>query len=159
MKTKKIFNVSCNGIQLPFELYSIDYILDELDKNKELFGSVKKIENATKAKIKQFYGERNVTQDEHVRYFAYIKFFNYKGECYGIVGGKTNYIYPDLNFDMKKDEKDNRYARNFLHIKGINWDETIIIVNHRPSNSEEADKQEALFIECYLQRLFNLFAS
>lgn len=159
MKMINEFNISCYGTELPFELYSIDYIWEKINKSKELFGMIIKMEKATKTKIKQFYDENNKDLGKNSRYFAYIKFCNYNGECYGIVGGKTNYTSPDLNFDMKRDKKDNRYSRNFLHTEGINWDETILIVNHKPAVSEEADEQEALFVECYLQRIFNLFES
>ena len=77
-----------------------------------------------------------------------------------IVAGKTNYSNPDLLFDDWKDKKDHRYARIFLkNTSDAAWSDTIIIVNHKPSASEEEDKQAALFIECYLQRKFNLFNS
>lgn len=159
MKWIKEFNISCYGVELPVELYSIDYIWEELNKNKELFGIVEKIENATKSKIKLFYKENQKNLEKNSHYFAYIKFFNLDGELYGIVGGKTNYTNPDLSFDEKEDETDNRYSRNFLNKERLKWDKTIIIVNHKPSGSEKADNQEALFIECYLQRIFNLFES
>lgn len=161
---KKTFNISCNGIVLPFELYSKDYILDELNKNKDLFGRVIEMKNATKAEIRKYYREHYDELSENSRHFAYIKFCKYKEEkkdktLYGIVGGKTNYTNPDLIFDMKKDKNDKRHARNFFQEENMEWDNTIIIVNHRPSNSEDADKQEALFTECFLQRIFNLFVS
>lgn len=159
MKQTKEFNISFYGVDLPIELYSMDYILESLKKNKQLFGMISKMENATKKKIKEFYKEHQKDLGVNTRHFSYIKFFEYDGECYGIVGGKTNYINPDLSFDGKKDKKDKRYARNFLDNEGMGWDETIIIVNHKPSDSEEADKQAALFVECYIQRIFNLFAS
>lgn len=159
MKKIKEFYVSCHGTELPLELYSLDYIWDKLNKNKNLFGMLVKMESATKAKIKQLYNGNSNELGKNTRYFAYIKFFKHNRESYGIVGGKTNYTNPDLNFDMKKAKNDNRYSRNFLHTKGLNWDETIIIVNHKPTDSEEADEKEALFVECYLQRIFNLFES
>jgi len=159
MKSTKKFEISCYGTNLPFKLYSIDYIWEELNNNKELFGSITKIEKATKTKIKDYY---NISPHlkEHSRFFAYIKFCNDNSEQYGIVGGKTNYANPDLSFDtINPQKKDNRYARNFLQKQKIDWDETIIIVNHKTAESAEADEQEALFLECYLQRKFNLFDS
>lgn len=159
MKQTKEFNITIYDIELPFELYSIDYIFEELKKNKELFGMVRIMENATKQKIKNFYKEHLDDIGENARYFSYIKFFEYDGEYYGIVGGKTNYTNPDLSFDEKKDIKDKRYARNFLDNEGLKWNETILIINHKPSASEEADEQAALFVECYIQRIFNLFES
>ena len=87
----------------------------------------------------------------------YILTPNINGKNYGIVAGKTNYINPDLLFDSKNGEEDNRYARIFLeNSSDAKWSETIVIVNHESSVSEEADNQAALFIECYLQRKFNL---
>ena len=45
------------------------------------------------------------------------------------------------------------------NLSGAEWSETIVIVNHESSASEYADNQAALFIECYLQRKFNLLDS
>ena len=161
MKMIREFNVSCYGVELPFKFFSIDYIWKELNRNKELYGRVIKMENVSKAIIKKYYNEHSEELGKNSRHFAYIKFCNYNGECYGIVGGKTNYTNPDLSFDgtNNQSQKDNRYARNFLDNNKMKWDKTIIIINHKPSNSEEADKKEAFFIECYLQRIFNLFES
>lgn len=148
----KKFKVSHGGVSLRFEWYSKEYILKELT-NKSYFGEIIEIEQATKLKIKNCRKGKN-------EYFAYIKFFSINGKSYGIVAGKTNYSNPDLSFDDWKDENDHRYARIFLRdTRGAKWSETIIIVNHKPSASEEEDKQAALFIECYLQRKFNLFNS
>lgn len=164
MKDIKEFQISFSDVTLlPYELYSIDYIWEELKKHEEVFGPLEKMEHATKTSIKKYYRDQGSLNNNHSRHFAYIKFcYDYEDKkCYGLVGGKTNYTYPDLNFDELNNQfkKDNRYARNFLNQKGIKWAETIIIVNHKPSTSEETDKQEALFLECYLQRRFNLFDS
>lgn len=149
----KTFKVSHGGVNLPFEMYSMEYIWKELKNNESYFGEIIKIDQATKVKI------RNCRKGKN-EYFAYIKFFSINGKSYGIVAGKTNYSNPDLSFDDWKDENDHRYARIFLRdTRGAKWSETIIIVNHKPSASEEEDKQAALFIECYLQRKFNLFNS
>lgn len=165
-KNGETFTVSHGGVSLPFELYSIEHIENELENDKSYFGDgdIIKIENATIAKIKNYYKENKECLGEHARYFTYIKFFNInKKENYGLVAGKTNYSNPDLLFDDWKDEKDHRYARIFLRdmkdTGDATWSETIIIINHKSSASEEEDKQAALFIECYLQRKFNLFNS
>ena len=130
----------------------MEYIKNELE-NDTYLGDIITIEQAKKAKIKNCRTGKN-------EYFAYIKFFSINGKSYGLVAGKTNYSNPDLLFDDWKDKKDHRYARIFLRdTRGAKWSETIIIVNHKPSASEEDDKQAALFIECYLQRKFNLFNS
>ena len=43
----------------------------------------------------------DVNNKERYHFFAYIKFFVYEGQKYGLVGGKTNYPYPDISFDYK----------------------------------------------------------
>lgn len=114
---KEDFTVSCYEVSLPFEWYSMEYILKELENSKVYFGNMVKMEKATKAN-------------------------------------------PDLLFDSKNGEEDNRYAGIFLeNLSDAKWSETIVIVNHESSASEEADNQAALFIECYLQRKFNLLDS
>ena len=155
---KDKFTISCYGIELPFEWYSMEYILKELRNSK--LKNVVKMEKATKAKIKKYYKENKENLGENNRFFTYIKFFNVNGKNYGIVAGKTNYTNPDLLLDSRNGEKDNRYARIFLNNpSGAEWSETIVIVNHESSASEYADNQAALFIECYLQRKFNLLDS
>ena len=157
---KDKFTISCYGIELPFEWYSMEYILKELGNSKLYFKNVVKMEKATKEKIKKYYKENEENLGENNRFFTYIKFFNVNGKNYGIVAGKTNYTNPDLLFDSRNGEKDNRYARIFLNnLSGAEWSETIVIVNHESSASEYADNQAALFIECYLQRKFNLLDS
>lgn len=155
IKNGETFWVSHGGVSLPFELYPMEYIKNELE-NDTYLGDIITIEQAKKAKIKNCRTGKN-------EYFAYIKFFSINGKSYGLVAGKTNYSNPDLLFDDWKDKKDHRYARIFLRdmkkTSDAAWSETIIIVNHKPSASEEDDKQAALFIECYLQRKFNLFNS
>ena len=157
---KDKFTISCYGIELPFEWYSMEYILKELGNSKLYFKNVVKMEKATNEKIKKYYKENEENLGENNRFFIYIKFFNVNGKNYGIVAGKTNYTNPDLLFDSRNGEKDNRYARIFLNnLSGAEWSETIVIVNHESSASEYADNQAALFIECYLQRKFNLLDS
>lgn len=157
---KEDFTVSCYGISLPFEWYSMECILEELKNSKEYFGNVVKMEEATNDKIKKYYEENEEKLGKNTRFFTYIKFFYINGKNYGIVAGKTNYTNPDLLFDSRNGETDNRYARIFLeNSSDAQWSETIVIVNHKPSDSEKADNQAALFIECYLQRKFNLLDS
>lgn len=154
------FSVKYRGSKLPFVFFSLEFILSELEKHKELFGSFLKIENATKASIKKYYKENKENLGENTRFFAYIKFFTYNGKDYGLVGGKTNYSNPDLIFDyLNSNKEDNRFARIFLKQENLEWSNTIVIVNHKDSTSKENDNKEALFIECFLQRRFNLFNS
>ena len=156
------FSIKYCGSILPFEFFSLEYILSELEKHKEMFGSFLKMENATKASIKKIYNENKESLGENTRFFAYIKFFTYNGKDYGLVGGKTNYNNPDLSFDYlssNEGKEDNRFARIFLEQENVKWCNTIVIVNHKASPQEENDNKEALFIECCLQRKFNLFNS
>ena len=154
------FSIKHCGSKLPFEFFSLEYILSELEKHKELFGSIVKIENATRASIKKYYEENKNSLGENTRFFAYIKFFTYDGKDYGLVGGKTNYGNPDLSFDyLNSNKKDNRFARIFLKQENLKWSNTIVIVNHKETLQKENDNKEALFIECFLQRRFNLFNS
>lgn len=87
----------------------------------------------------------------------YIKFLNVNGDKYGLVGGKTNYTSPDLDFSKDYGNSLTSFARKFLSDKDLNWDDTIIIIEHIPTNNKESDNEMALFIECFLQREFNLF--
>ena len=158
--------VSHGGVSLPFEMYSMEYIWNELKSKASHFGKISKIEHATKDEIENYYRDNKKDLGENTRHFAYIKFFHVNDTDYGLVAGKTNYTRPDLLFDYLDGEKDHRYARIFLRdmkkTSDATWSETIIIVNHKPFASEEEeeeDKQAALFIECYLQRKFNLFNS
>ena len=154
------FSIKHCGSKLPFEFFSLEYILSELEKHKELFGSIVKIENATRASIKKYYEENKNSLGENTRFFAYIKFFTYDGKDYGLVGGKTNYGNLDLSFDyLNSNKKDNRFARIFLKQENLKWSNTIVIVNHKETLQKENDNKEALFIECFLQRRFNLFNS
>ena len=161
MKNTKEFQFTFSNEKLPCELFSIEYIWNELKNNTELFGPIQKIENATRALKKILWRTRWIAKSFASFCVHKILLWFWRKKSYGLVGGKSNYTYPDLNFDVLNDKLkvDNRYARNFLKEKGFNWDETIIIVNHKPSKSEVEDKQAALFLECYLQRRFNLFDS
>ena len=96
----KTFKVSHGGVNLPFEMYSMEYIWKELKNNESYFGEIIKIDQATKVKI------RNCRKGKN-EYFAYIKFFSINGKSYGIVAGKTNYSNPDLLFDDWKDKCQN----------------------------------------------------
>lgn len=156
------FSIKYCGLQLPFEFFSLEYILTELEKHKELFGPFIEIKNATRANIKEYRKENKDDLGENTRFFAYIKFFTHNGKNYGLVGGKTNYDNPDLSFDylnLNEKKEDNRFARIFLKKENLEWSNTIVIVNHKASSQEENDNKEALFVECFLQRTFNLFNS
>ena len=67
---KEKFTISCYGVELPFEWYSMEYILKELDNNKLYFRNVVKMEKATKAKIKKYYKENKENLGENNRFFT-----------------------------------------------------------------------------------------
>lgn len=94
MNNYKINNIN-DKLKLPFELFSIDVIksrLEELKKEDNPISNFYELDKATKKKIRE-----NGYQD-NARFFAYIKFLNVNGDKYGLVGGKTNYTSPDLDF-------------------------------------------------------------
>ena len=92
-------------------------------------------------------------------FFAYIKFCNVNGDKYGLVGGKTNYTSPDLDFSKNYENSSTSFARKYLSNNNLDWDKTVIIIEHIPTHDKESDDEMALFIECFLQREFNLFES
>lgn len=70
--SKNEFSVKCYNLQLPFEFFTLEYILSELEKRKELFGSFVKIENSTKAKIKKYYKENKKSLGENTRFLLIL---------------------------------------------------------------------------------------
>lgn len=155
-----MYNYTINNIndklKLPFELFNIDLIksrLEELKKDGNIIDNFYILDEATKKKI------RGKKYKNNARFFSFIKFLNVNGVKYGLVGGKTNYTYPDLDFSKDYGNSKTSFARKFLRKNDLNWDDTIIIVEHIPANNEKDDEEMALFIECFLQREFNLFDS
>ena len=154
----KIFKIPYKGMELEFQLFTIEYIHSELNKIIDNFESIYEItipERCIKKHLLDIYvnGER-----EKYHYFAYIKFFEYEGKEYGLVGGKTNYPRPDISFDYLGIQ-DNRISRVFLKDKDLKWSRKIIIINHAASLERNDDDKQARFIECFVQRKFNLFDS
>ena len=123
---KDKFTISCYGIELTFEWYSMEYILKELRNSK--LKNVVKMEKATKAKIKKYYKENKENLGENNRFFTYIKFFNVNGKNYGIVAGKTNYTNPDLLFDSRNGEKDNRYLLLIYHMICVHLLQSFLVI-------------------------------
>lgn len=160
LSVSKTFEITFNDLTLNFELFNIDYIFDEL-KNLKNVDSIHRIiipEKKTFSSLKKFC----IDNETKCNYFTYIKFFKCENEIYGLVGGKTNYQQPDIKFDYLnnlENKKDNRISRHFLKATQYNWSDEIIIVNHKSVNDNNKDNQQALFLECYLQRQFNLFNS
>lgn len=155
MNNYTINNIN-DGLNLPFELFNIELIksrLEELKKNDNTISNFYIIDEATRTKIK------GKDYQDNARFFAYIKFLNANGHKYGLVGGKTNYTSPDLDFGKDYGNSKTSFARKFLKKNNLKWDDTIIIIEHIPANNEKHDEEMALFIECFLQREFNLFDS
>lgn len=143
-------------LQLPFKLYDINSIqsrLEELKSADNIINNFYVLDKAEKKKIRQ------KDYQENARFFAYIKFLKADGCKYGLVGGKTNYTYPDLDFSTDYGNSKTSFARKFLEENNLNWDDTIIIVEHISADNKDHDQEMALFIECFLQREFNLFNS
>lgn len=171
IKESIILNLNFWGQNIDWKFYSYDYILKDLRKQNnisigEMTVSIEEIGN--KGRKQRFFSEVKISDNDSIswleykqkeknNYFSYIKFFTYDGIEYGLVGGKTNYKRNDIAFDEIK-KKNNRYARIFLEINKINWSNRVIIVNHT-ENQKENDEQQSKFLECYLQRKYNLFDS
>lgn len=154
------FEVDYNGLTLKFELYSIDYIEERIKQLMvhENSLSIKRITILKKNITREFIPLYLDETGKQFHFFAYIKFFKCENGIYGLVGGKTNYPYPDVSLDYLQ-ENDNRVARTFLRYNNFEWHNEIIIVNHQPFIDKTKDEKQALFIECFLQRQFNLFDS
>ena len=110
-------------------------------------------------KVTQMSSKSKTAKKEELTKYKYFCTFklNVKGDKYEFVGGKTNYTSPDLDFSKDYGNSLTSFARKFLSDKDLNWDDTIIIIEHIPTNNKESDNEMALFIECFLQREFNLF--
>lgn len=161
-KQSKKFKIKYNGLTLEFEFYTKNFILKKLRELEDLkfISSVRCVEilenrNPFSELKKEYLDEQG---KEKYHFFAYVKFFEYKGEEYGIVGGKTNYPNPDITFDYWE-EKDNRIARTFLYESKLKWNREIVVLNHAPVPAKETDEKQAIFLECFLQRKFNLLNS
>lgn len=155
MNNYTINNIN-DKLKLPFKLFNIDLIksrLEELKKDDNTINNFYVLDEAEKKKIKRKGYQSNA------RFFAYIKFLSVNGCKYGLVGGKTNYTNPDLDFSKEYGSSKTSFARKLLQENNLNWDKTIIIIEHIPAKNEKHDQEMALFIECFLQREFNLFDS
>lgn len=104
---------------------------------------------------------------QEIYYFAYIKFFEVKGQKYGIVAGKTKSKlvnpngYSDVNFtkNLKYAPKTKWNAKEFLNINNIEWEKEKILIVIPKSKELTANEKEAKKIEKWLQQKFGLFGS
>ena len=69
----KEFLVYYNGMSLPFKLFTIEYIMKELEENKDNFGPIIKIENASKKKISDYYKKN---YNEYSRFLHILSFLS-----------------------------------------------------------------------------------
>lgn len=160
----KLFTINYYGLNINIELFTKEYIYSKLKEyERENYFNIDNIMSIPSTKpfknFKTKYIDRN--QNEIYHFFTYIKFFkDLDGQEYGLVGGKTNYYDPDIRFDYIDNEKDHRFARHFLYNNKLQWSKNIIIINHNKYlNNREKDEQQALFLEYFVQRQFNLFKS
>ena len=151
----KEFEVTVRGLNLTYTFYTKEYIfqtLDDLNMNPKLIT----LDKNTRGDLRKMDLRE---KEKHSHYFSFIRFFEEEGEVFGLVGGKTTYTNPDVFPDIPK-ENENRYARIFLDAsKERHWHKEVLIVRHAGTKSTEEDNQQALFIECFLQRTFHLFDS
>nr|DAR33989.1 MAG TPA: hypothetical protein [Caudoviricetes sp.] len=158
------FDIIINGLTLKFELFTYDYILQKLKDCK----GIESVVPLEIPKVKPFSELKKIYLDEEgnekYHFFAYIKFFEREdGEFFGIVGGKTNYPQPDIAFDIlnkKSKKQDNRISRIFLDMNAkFSYSRKVLIINHNQKLDIKSDNQQALFLETYVQRMFNLLDS
>lgn len=160
MNEQNIFKFIYSGLNLEFELFTKSFILEkmkDLEKNKIILPTKCIVIPKSRrpfAELQNYY--KNELKCKRY-YFAYIKFFECNGTEYGLVGGKTNYIYPDINFDYDMDT----IGRNFLKANKYDWCREVVIVNYNDENitDKKVEDKKARFLECFLQRQFNLFDS
>ena len=158
------FDIIINGLTLKFELFTYDYILQKLKDCKGIESVVPLEIPEVKpfSELKEIYLDEEGNERYH--FFAYIKFFEREdGELFGIVGGKTNYPQPDIAFDIlnkKSKKQDNRISRIFLDMNvKFSYSRKVLIINHKQKLDIKSDNQQALFLETYVQRMFNLLDS
>ena len=163
--SSKEFDINLHGIKLQFLFFSKEYIEDTL-KSQNIEYEIIKLDSKPRGALKII--AENLKCDKTNHFFSYIRFFEYDKVEYGLVGGKTSYYNPDV-FPGKEKENENRYAR--LILRKIypkkepekRWSNNILIIKGiRSRNNKKIpinDNNGALFMECYLQRRFNLFDS
>ena len=153
----EIFEIKKSGLKLDFEFFTLNYIKTVLEKIGYLSVRQVKVDPPSNPRNpKRFVELRN--RENTNKYFTYIKFFEKDGEKYGIVGGKTNYIRPDIDYNCSK-ENETRLSRCFLVENKLEYSNTILVIDHNKCSNDNEDKAQSLFIETYIQRLFNLLDS
>ena len=76
---------------------------------------------------------------------------------------KEIFEQPDIAFDIlnkKSKKQDNRISRIFLDMNAkFSYSRKVLIINHKQKLDIKSDNQQALFLETYVQRMFNLLDS
>ena len=147
----KVFDVEAAGLTLPYKFYTFDSIQDDL---KKIFGDqVKQYDMSIYKKWSQIRQDKN----DETKYFTYIKFFIdiETNKTYGLIGGKTNYNCPDISL-YDEEENEHRFGRLFMKNDKYKMSNVILVVHHK---KVDEDSMQAIFIERYVQRKYNLFDS
>ena len=98
-------------------------------------------------------------KNDETKFFTYIKFFIEieTNKTYGLIGGKTNYNSPDISLH-DEEENERRFGRLFMKSNKDKYkmSNMILVVHHK---TKDEDSMQAVFIERYVQRKYNLFDS
>lgn len=156
-KASEIFEIEKNGLKLDFKFFTLNYIKTELEKIDCLSIREVKVNPPRKPRDSKRFAELRERNNEN-KYFTYIKFFENGGEAYGIVGGKTNYLTPDIDYGCAE-EGETRLSRCFLAKNNLKYSHTILVIDHVSDLNETEDEAQSLFVETYVQRMFNLLNS
>ena len=149
MMESKVFDVKAAGLTLPYKFYTFDSIQDDL---KKIFGDqVKQYDMSIYKKWSQIRQDK----DDETKFFTYVKFFidSETNKTYGLIGGKTNYNSPDISL-YDEEENERRFGRLFVKSGNYKMSNMILVVHHKTANE---DSMQAIFIERYIQRKYNLF--
>ena len=143
----KIFDVEAAGLTLQFEFYTFDSIQDDLKKIFE--GQVKQYDMSIYKKWSQIRQDKN----DETKFFIEIE----TNKTYGLIGGKTNYNSPDISLH-DEEENERRFGRLFMKSNKDKYkmSNMILVVHHK---TKDEDSMQAVFIERYVQRKYNLFDS
>lgn len=103
--SSKLFNIKKSELQFAFKFFTLNYIKTELEKIGNLSIREVQVDPPCKPRNSNRFVELRSRNNTN-RYFTYIKSFEKDGEKYGIVGGKTNYFKPDIDYDcLNENEK------------------------------------------------------
>lgn len=151
----KIFEFTIDGLKYSFEFFTMEYIKNTLnDLGLDYFILDLNETYRKKLKDKAF----GMDKKEKYHFLTFIRFFEENDVQYGIVGGKTTYLYPDVH-PGKEMECEKRYSRLFVRENNRRWYDKVIVINHSENLERSVDERHSLFTECFIQRKFNLFDS